>query len=118
VEKATRSVKKSELRSVLLSEPDALRDLIVLYKKKPAATYDYATDPSGEFIWFRASRQYTKQFPLKIKLPKTPTGADVQETVKTICEKFRDLIENNALSSLLYNDSTGKPKKEELLLRR
>ena len=110
--KATRSVRKSDLRAVLLSEPDALRDLIEAYKKKPAATYDYSSDRSGEFIWFRASRQYTKQFPLKIKLPKTPTGADVQATVKTICEKFQDLIENNALSSLLY-DSTGKPKKEE-----
>jgi hypothetical protein len=111
--KATRAARKSDLRFVLLSEPDVLRDLIKLYKKKPATVYDYNNDPSGEFIWFRASRQATQQFPLKIKLPKTPTATDVETTVKTICEKFRDLIENNALSSLLYNDSTGKPKKEE-----
>lgn len=109
---ATRSVRKSDLRAVLLSEPDVLRDLIESYKKKPATTYDYNNDPSGEFIWFRASRQYTQQFPLQLKLPKTPSAAVVETTVKTICDKFKDLIENNALSSLLY-DSTGKPKKEE-----
>ncbi len=109
---ATRAVKKADLRSVLLSHPDALRDLIESYKQKPAATYDYVSDRSGEVIWFRVSRQYAKDFPLEIKLPARPTALDIEVAVRTICEKFKDLIENNALSSLLY-DSAGKPKKEE-----
>ena len=109
---ATRSVSKSDLRNVLIRYPDVLRELIALYKKKPASTYDFNSDRSGEFVWFRASRQYTSAYPLKVKLPALPSASDVQGIVRTICEKFKDLIENNGLSSLLY-DSTGKQKKEE-----
>lgn len=109
---ATRAVKKSELREVLLSKPEVLRDLIESYKRKPAATYDFDSDRSGEFIWFRASRQYAKDFPLDLKVPPTQGFIDVEGTVRKICDKFKDLVENNALSSLLY-DAKGKPKREE-----
>ncbi|HEY6804431.1 MAG TPA: hypothetical protein VI306_12715 [Pyrinomonadaceae bacterium] len=109
---ATRSVSKADLRNVLLRYPDVLRELIALYKKKPASTYDFNSDRSGEFIWFRASRQFASAHPLSIKLPAAPTASDVLSTVNRICDKFKELVENNALSSLLY-DSSGKPKKEE-----
>jgi hypothetical protein len=109
---ATRAVRKSDLREVLLSKPEVLRDLIESYKRKPATTYDYEGDRSGEFIWFRASRQYAKDFPLDLTVPPTALFIDVEGTVRKICNKFKDLVEHNALSSLLY-DRKGKPKREE-----
>jgi hypothetical protein len=110
--KRATSEKKKVLRDVLLSEPEVSRNLIDLYKKKPAATYDFDTDRSGEVVWLRASRQFVSNFPLSLVLPKTPTPVDLLKIVGTICAKFKDLVENNALSSLLYQAS-GKPKKEE-----
>jgi hypothetical protein len=104
--------RKDVLRSVILAEPDLLRDLVSLYKKKPAVLYDYKTDPSGEVIWLRASRNYVKDFPLNVTLPPKPSAKDVLKVVFAICNKFKDLIENNGLSSLLYDKAT-KPKKEE-----
>lgn len=110
--KATTSARKSTLRSVLLKEPEVLRDLINLYKEKPALTYDFHNDPAGQTAWHRASRYYVDNFPLKISLPAQPSPDDLLDVVRVICGKFKDLVENNGLSSLFY-DSTGEPKKEE-----
>lgn len=110
--KATTSVRKSKLREVLVEEPEILDDLINLYRKKPAKIYDFESDPAGQVIWYKVSRQYASNYPLVLELPNEPTVEDVLKTVLTICEKFKDLVENNALSSLLY-DSSKKPKREE-----
>jgi hypothetical protein len=110
--KTATSVKKETLRHVIVSEPEVLRDLVELYKKKPANPYDFLNDRSGEFLWLRASRRYVEDFPLKIRLPVKPSAGDLLNIVNSICDKFKDLVENNALSSLLYEHS-GKPKKEE-----
>lgn len=109
--KATRA-KKSTLRAVLIKEPEVLQDLIESYRNKPADKYDFDNDPSGQIIWFAASRKYVKEFPLNLLLPEHPSPEDILHIVLTICDKFKDLVENNDLSSLLY-DSAGKPKKEE-----
>lgn len=109
--KATR-VKKSTLRTVIIREPEVLHDLIDSYRRKPADKYDFENDPAGQVIWLTASRKYVSEFPLEITLPEEPSPEDLLQIVLTICDKFKDLVENNALSSLLY-DSSGKPKKEE-----
>ena len=108
--KATRQ-KKEILRTVILAEPEVLDDLIDSYNTKAATEYDFDRDPSGEFVWKRASKEYTGNFPLSLVLPKKPAHADVVTVTKYICGKFRDLIENNGLSSLLYVEK-GKPKHE------
>ncbi|HEX8283257.1 MAG TPA: hypothetical protein VF588_07870 [Pyrinomonadaceae bacterium] len=109
--KATK-VKKSILRTVLIREPEVLHDLIESYRNKPADKYDFESDPAGQVIWLAASRKYVKEFPLSITLPDSPSPEDLLQIVLTICDKFKDLVENNGLYSLLY-DSSGKHKKEE-----
>ncbi len=109
--KATR-VKKRILRAVLVREPEVMNDLIESYRKKPATKYDFVNDPAGQVIWLPVARKYVSNFPLNITLPAKPSPEDLLQIVITICDKFKDLVENNALSSLLY-ESSGKPKKEE-----
>jgi len=109
--KATR-VKKRVLRAVLTKEPEVLHDLIESYRKKPAKKYDFNNDPAGQIIWLPVSRKYVNENPLELTLPENPSVEDLLQTVVIICDKFKDLVENNALSSLLY-DSDGNSKKEE-----
>ncbi len=109
--RATTRGKKHQLRRVLLSEPDVLRDLLEVYKRKPRIRYDFADDPAGEVIWYRASHDFVSRFPLKLMLSPQPTRAVVLRIVLAICEKFKRLIEHNGLADLLY-EKTGKHKRE------
>lgn len=107
---ATRE-KKEKLKQVLLSEPEAVKDLIKLYKNKPALIYDFENDPAGEVAWYKAAKDSVAASPLALFLPANPSPDEVLSVVVKICEQFKSLIENNALSGLLY-DSDGKPKHE------
>jgi hypothetical protein len=109
--KATRE-KKDILKRTLLKEPELISDLIELYRKKPATTYDFDSDPAGEFMWYPAAVRYVRECPLTLHLPSQPTGEDVQAVVLEICGHFKRLVEANQASMLLYNDRTGKPKRE------
>jgi hypothetical protein len=109
-EEATR-ISKRDLKRLLLEEPEVLRRLIEKYKNMPTVRYDFENDPAGEIIWHSASVRYVKDFPLELSLPNLPAPEDVLQTVITICNKFKDLIENNGLSELLYIEA-DKPKKE------
>jgi hypothetical protein len=109
--KAATRLRKHQLRQVLVNEPEVLRDLIQCYKEKPAARYDFTTDPSGEVIWYNASRDHASRFPLPLQLPAPPSLDDVHRAVIEICNGFKDLIENNNLSALLYCDHRN-PKHE------
>jgi hypothetical protein len=110
--KATQSNKKSTLKYVLTKEPEVMRDLIDSYIGKPPIEYDFVSDPAGQIVWVAASKTYVKNNPLAISLAENPTPEDILEVVQKICNKFKDLVENNALSSLLY-DSSENPKREE-----
>jgi hypothetical protein len=108
---ATR-IKKRSLRNVLTREPELLKDLISTYRSKPPRQYDFVNDPAGQFIWLTAAQEATTQSPLPLSLPPQPTPDEVHELVLQICDKYRDLIENNALCSLLY-DTNNAAKGEE-----
>lgn len=109
--KQATSQKKEVLKSVVLEEPELLKDLITLYKNKPASIYNFVTDRSGQIVWYSASKKYTGEFPLK-DVPEVKTPTDLVSFIKKICKKYKDLVENNALSSLLY-ENKYKPKREE-----
>ncbi len=103
---------KKLLREVLFNDPDLLRELIDAYRNYKTRPYDFLSDPAGQINWYSASRDYTTQFPLDLVLPPKPDVNDVIGIVSRICNKFKDLVENNGLSRLLYQ-SAGKPKKED-----
>ncbi len=107
----SRRIKKGELKEVLLSKPEVLRDLIAQYKAKAPTTYNFDNDPAGEVIWLPASHEYVKNSPTNLTLPDRPTSDDVLKVAIDICAEFKQGIENNALYDLLYNDDK-RPKKE------
>ncbi len=102
---------KADLRDMLLRNPDLFREFIATYKAKQPERYNFDADRAGEIAWYRAAKEYTFNFPLTLLLPPNPTLGDVHEIVIAICERFKDLIENNGLSSLLY-DENNRPKHE------
>lgn len=103
---------KQAFRNLLLDDPELLQVLVEAYKKDPPARYNFESDPSGQIIWYPVSRRYVSQHPLDIFLSEHATPDEVIATILIICQKFKDLVENNGLHTLLYNDK-DKPKYEE-----
>ncbi len=109
--KQATSGKKQILREAVLDEPELMRDLITLYRAKPFGKYDFENDRSGQIAWYEVSKKFTRDFPLQIDKRLTNEEGFL-DFILLICEKYKDLIENNGLSSLLY-EANEKPKKEE-----
>jgi len=109
--KATTAQKKKTLRQALLSDKDLLKDFVKDYTAEPPEAYNFEKDPLGEIKWHKTARRFVRQNPLTLKLGVTPSPEELLEIVLTICEKFRDLIENSGLHELLY-ESPRKPKRE------
>ncbi|MDO9318251.1 MAG: hypothetical protein Q7V56_08625 [Gammaproteobacteria bacterium] len=106
---ATRGLKKGDLKEILLENPELIDDLVKQYAAKEAQKYDFVNDRAGEYIWFSISRQFVKDNPLSLLLPTHPTTDDVYKLVLSICVKFKNLVENNGLCKLFYNeDGTAK----------
>lgn len=106
-------VGKAELRRVLLSNPEALKDLINQYKKKVKTPYDFVNDPSGQVIWAELSEKAATEFPLNfntLKL-KPVTSNNILQVALTICEQYAKLIESNGWFEFLY-DNVGKLRNE------
>lgn len=102
---------KADLRELFVSNPDLLREFLDAYKAKQPDQYNFEADRAGEIGWYRAAKAYTAAYPLTLVLPADPTADDVLRVVTEICDRFKDLIENNDLSSLLYDDHDN-PKHE------
>lgn len=107
-----RTTKKSALREALRTSPDTLRRFVKVYRDADVHPYDFASDPRGRVIWYVASRDVVAEEPMRLALGSHPTSADVYGVVLAICQRFKLLVENNKLSSLLY-ETSGKPKREE-----
>lgn len=101
---------KPEVRSVMLSHPEVLRQLLKYYEAAPGQPYDFEGDPEGQVAWVQAAVEYVGSFPLPIDLPSNPVASDVFKVALAIGERFKELIENNGLSSLLYNEAPKVPK--------
>jgi hypothetical protein len=109
--KARRSPKQ-EVRRALLTSPNTFAEFVAEYRAAEPDPYDFEGDPAGQVVWYSQGRAATRAYPLRLVLPAKPTVDDVEQVVLLIGSKFKDLVENNKLHSLLY-DSDGKPKHEE-----
>lgn len=96
-------LKKSYLKGFLVRNPEVLKDLLSQYKEKPAREYDFSKDPLGELIWYEISDQFTRKYPLSLKYELSSPG-DVYQVVKSICGQFKELVENNGLFAVFYDD--------------
>jgi len=108
--KRVKRLSKSDYKAVLLQHPDLLRELLSNYAKAKAEPYDFDSDPRGQVIWHRASREYAKKHPLR--LGPAHTTDEVYSVVLQICEHFKHLVEQKGLNDLLF-DADDKPKIEK-----
>ena len=102
---------KSQILALMHSSMSFRTALVTAYKATPKTTYDFSKDPAGEYVWLSAAREYVEQYPLSLAELPLETIDDVLAVTKTICNRFKTLIEDNGLSKLLYN-SNGAPKHE------
>lgn len=103
--KATTKISKRDLKAVLLDRPEALRDLIEQYKDKKGTAYNFNVDPAGEITWYSATHDYADKFPLDLSPYKKIDSSHIFPLVQELCARFKQLIENNGLNELFYNNS-------------
>jgi hypothetical protein len=112
-EATSRRVRKQELRETILAHPELMRDLIGLYRAKKATGYDFAKDPDGVQVWFEIAEELSASLPLDLSTSKTTDLDELFDLVLRICTRFQDLVEDNRLGRILYNDD-GSPRSERI----
>lgn len=109
--KITIKEQKGHIRKAILDDPEFLKEILRAYKSAPLEYYDFLDDPTGETIWYQATKAFAQEYPLQLKLANNPSLDDVYLLVEKICEHFKVLVEDNQLCNLLY-DKDGKRKHE------
>ncbi len=107
-----KKLNKADIYSLMKSSSSFRAALIQAYKSFPATKYDFDTDPVGEYIWYSAAKEFVSKNPITFSISKINSNSEVYEIVKEICLKFKDLIENNGLWELLYDNDKKKAKHE------
>lgn len=98
--------KKEFIKEKIMKNKRIFESVISEYKNYTVEPYDFDNDPLGFYIIAKE----IKNIPLEkidIKDDEEP-----KNIVINICNKFKDLVENNALSKLLY-DKSGKFRGEK-----
>ncbi|MGE4420585.1 MAG: hypothetical protein AB7D38_12265 [Sulfurimonas sp.] len=109
-DKQTRAFIKRNFKNLILNNPSIIEEAIKTYKDK-GKHYDFENDPKGDFIWKEIASDVVQNHPLFLALQLKPV-----EAVDKICEKYKDLIENNGLWKDFHN-SDGTHKKEAFAQR-
>ena len=107
----SRRVSKATLRNTLLQHPELIHDLVDQYRRKPAQAYDFDRDPAGQHIWNTESLKVASAEPLDLSGYRPAAPGNIVSLVQTICMKFKQLVEANRFSRVLYNDD-GSTRKE------
>lgn len=104
---------KRAYKEAILRYPHILRDLIEVYRDMRPTAYDLTDDPGGHFLWYERTRQLVHENPMGLTLGPNPTTGEVLEVIMIICRKFKHLIENSGLHTLLYKDRACRERKHE-----
>jgi hypothetical protein len=105
ITKATVTQKKSALKRIALGNPTHFQTLIHDLLVNDPKGYDFERDKKGFEALRQALLTAAQQYPLVIAKPSSPTLAELSRVVREITAQFKQLIENNNLSHLLWNDS-------------
>ena len=101
---------KREIKNTVLRHPSLMKELVEIYTSKTGMQYDFDRDPEGLISWNDIATQFATQHPLTFGLLKLTDDVALLSCVRTICDQFGTLIENNGLNELLYDK--GKLKHE------
>ena len=102
----TVSEKKKFVKEHVMKHKNIFDMLVKQYKQFSVDEYDFQNDPVGFYI---ITQNLDKIDIGELEVKSTYSPKDI---VLKICEKFKDLVENNALSKLLY-DNNGKSRGEK-----
>jgi hypothetical protein len=105
-----RRIPKPELRKAIFENPDALKELIRVYKESRPKPYDFATDPAGEVKWYFFGKESANRFPLPLTFQPKQGLSGVEGVVESIIAQFKRNIEDNGLREHLFRD--GSPLHE------
>jgi hypothetical protein len=114
--KDNREPTKTEIREMLLANPQNLSDLIDVYRKAAGQGYDFDLDPSGLFSWDYIGRTAAANFPLQIITKQPKTIDELREVLNLILQQFKKNIEQNKLYEVLYADD-GRARNERFAQR-
>jgi hypothetical protein len=103
-------LRKSELRSLLLGNPEGLREILKRYKEQRPEPYDFERDPLGEVLWEPLGREAAAAHPIVLK--PALNQEDLAAIVRTIAEQFKQLIEYNGAHEFLFDDN-GRRRHEK-----
>ena len=103
---------KKELRESLLSDVDRLKGILQHISRTRFVPYDFSSDRNLVYLLVSLKENYVS--PNELTLPKAYEN-NVKDIVFTICERFKELIECNRMSTLLFSD--GKPQNESVVQR-
>lgn len=110
---------KERIRSTLLSQRRAFEEFLQLFERSVVAPYDIREDHLGEIYPADLRRQVATQSPLDLTrfAGHRLTESEVKEVVTAIIERFQQLIEQNGLWELLYDDDRKTPRREKAAQR-
>lgn len=111
ITKATVTQKKSALKHIALSNPHNFQTLIRDLLANDPTGYDFEKDKKGFEALRQALLTAAQQYPLTIAPPSSPTLPELVRVVGEITHQFKQLIENNNLSHLLWDGT--KPRSEK-----
>lgn len=103
---------KKNLRATLLSDVDRLNGILQNVAGTRFVPYDFSADRGLVYLPIFVKEKYI--LPNELHLPVADEN-NILDIVSRICERFKELIENNRMSTLLF--SGGKPQNESVVQR-
>lgn len=103
--------KKDFLKDLFIRTPHILTQMINKYREVSIDKYDFDKDITGDYLIAKISNNMPIEYPLKLEEVTLSTTT----VALSICNKFKDLVENNKVSELLYVDN--KPRNEKIVQR-
>ena len=110
-----KKLSKQQIRTLLMTCPSYKTEMLAKYTSQKCTAYDFEKDVYGRINWYEISKSISEQYPLEIKdVEYTKNG--VRSIVEQIISQFKDLVENNSLYKLFYNDDKTRKKEEAIQL--
>lgn len=103
---------KKHLRETLLADVDRLKGILQHVARLRFVPYDFSSDRSLVYLPVYIKENYVSLY--ELRLPMADEN-NVKDIVFTICEHFKNLIENNRMSTLLFTN--GKTQNETFVQR-
>lgn len=103
--------KKDFLRDLFIKNPTTLNQILDDYRQVTIEHYDFNKDKIGDSIIAKVANKLPNEYPISL----TNTAKSTYYVAMIICNKFKDLVENNKVNELLYVGD--KPRSEKIVQR-